>query len=302
MADGALGDDDPATDGPATDGPATDGPATDDPATDDPATGGLLAEPEREQPPVPPRLGIAGWLHWGWRQLTSMRTALLLLLLLAVAAVPGSVLPQNRVDPSLVRQYLGDHPALGSWLQRLGLFDVYSSPWFAAIYLLLFVSLIGCVLPRTRLHLRALRAAPPRTPRRLERMPVHLRRTVAATPDEVLRRSTTVLRRRRQWRAGRIREGRGGRHASRHSYQRCQSRSAGKLSIEVRRFLPGPRACVERSGRSGIQQSGGGLCERTNPDRGLVTFDEGHPVRGDTGCLRSTSRPWLKNPKWRHDA
>ena len=25
-----------------------------------------------------PRLGLVGWLRWGWRQLTSMRTALVL--------------------------------------------------------------------------------------------------------------------------------------------------------------------------------------------------------------------------------
>ena len=48
---------------------------------------------------------------------------------------------------------------------------MYASPWFAAIYLLLFVSLIGCVLPRTRIlwHQRvfpAESAPPPRPPRR----------------------------------------------------------------------------------------------------------------------------------------
>ena len=36
-----------------------------------------------------PRLGLVGWLRWGWRQLTSMRTALVLLLLLAIAAIPA---------------------------------------------------------------------------------------------------------------------------------------------------------------------------------------------------------------------
>lgn len=97
-------------------------------------------------------------MRWAWRQLTSMRTALLLLMLLAVAAVPGSVLPQNRVDSGRVQQYLADHPGLGPVLRRLGLFDVYASPWFSASYLLLFVSLIGCVVPRTRRHAKAVRA------------------------------------------------------------------------------------------------------------------------------------------------
>ena len=151
---------------------------------------------------VQPVLGPVGWLRWAWRQLTSMRTALLLLFLLAVAAVPGSIFPQRRIDSGAVQSYLDDHGQVGVWLDRLGLFDVYTSPWFSAIYLLLFVSLVGCVLPRLRVHLRAMRAAPPPVPRRLERMPAHAVRaldppsdasvgypaTVAATARDLLRR------------------------------------------------------------------------------------------------------------------
>jgi cytochrome c biogenesis protein len=144
-----------------------------------------------------PPMGAVGLLRWAWRQLTSMRTALLLLLLLAVAAVPGSVFPQRRVNVGQVEQYLADNPDYGPWLDRLGLFDVYSSPWFSAIYLLLFVSLVGCVLPRTRVHLRALRAAPPRTPRRLERLPGHARVVVDRPADDVLDTLAATLRRRR---------------------------------------------------------------------------------------------------------
>jgi cytochrome c biogenesis protein len=126
-----------------------------------------------------------------------MRTALLLLMLLAVAAVPGSVLPQDRVDPGRVQQYLADHPKLGPVLDRLSLFDVYASPWFSAIYLLLFISLIGCVVPRTRQHAKAIRARPPRTPRRLDRMPEHAVREVAAAPADALAAARTALRQRR---------------------------------------------------------------------------------------------------------
>ena len=46
-----------------------------------------------------PRLGPLGWLRWTWRQLTSMRTALFLLLLLAIGAIPGSTFPQRSIDP-----------------------------------------------------------------------------------------------------------------------------------------------------------------------------------------------------------
>lgn len=118
-----------------------------------------------------PSLGVVGYLRFFWRQLTSMRTALLLLLLLALAAVPGSLVPQRSSDPNGVIKYFTDNPDLAPILDALQLFDVFTSIWFSSIYLLLFLSLIGCVLPRTAHHLRALRTPPPKTPARLERLP-----------------------------------------------------------------------------------------------------------------------------------
>ncbi|MGN8553969.1 UNVERIFIED_CONTAM: cytochrome c biogenesis protein ResB [Microbacterium sp. SLM126] len=129
-----------------------------------------------------PVLGVVGWLRWGWRQLTSMRTALVLLLLLAIAAVPGSLVPQRSADPNGVTQYFADNPDLAPILDNLSMFDVYTSPWFSAIYILLFVSLIGCVIPRTRHHWKALRARPPRTPARLSRLDAHRTEVVELTP------------------------------------------------------------------------------------------------------------------------
>ncbi|WOF23601.1 cytochrome c biogenesis protein ResB [Microbacterium betulae] len=117
-----------------------------------------------------PSLGLVGWLRWGWRQLTSMRTALVLLLLLAIAAVPGSIFPQRMANPNGVTQWESDNPDLFPVLDALQLFDVYQSVWFSAIYILLFVSLIGCILPRTQHHWKALRSRPPRTPVRLRRL------------------------------------------------------------------------------------------------------------------------------------
>ena len=78
-----------------------------------------------------------------WRRLTSMRTALILLFLLAVAAVPGSLLPQRPLNPGKTSSYITAHGAWGRLLDAVGMFDVFGSVWFAAIYLLLFVSLIG---------------------------------------------------------------------------------------------------------------------------------------------------------------
>ena len=143
------------------------------------------------------RLTVLGWLRWGWRQLTSMRTALILLFLLAVASVPGSVLPQEGIDPAAVTQYYVSHPALAPILNRLSLFSVFAAPWFAAIYLLLFASLAGCVLPRTVRLIGSARQRPPRAPRNLARLPMSASYTTDLTPAAALAAAAGVLGRRR---------------------------------------------------------------------------------------------------------
>jgi cytochrome c biogenesis protein len=144
-------------------------------------------------PGTPGRLGPAGWLRWGWRQLTSMRTALILLFLLAVASVPGSVLPQEGIDPSAVTQYYAAHPALAPVLARLSLFNVFAAPWFAAIYLLLFASLAGCVLPRTFRLAGSARQQPPRAPRNLGRLPLTASYQTALEPAAALESACQLL-------------------------------------------------------------------------------------------------------------
>jgi cytochrome c biogenesis protein len=147
--------------------------------------------------PGPGELGAAELARWAWRQLTSMRTALVLLLLLAVAAIPGSVIPQSGVDSLKTSQWQEAHPSLTPIYDRLGLFAVYSSPWFSAIYLLLMVSLVGCIVPRLGVYWRGLRAAPPAAPRRLSRLPAHASYRTAEPAEEVLDRAREVLRSRR---------------------------------------------------------------------------------------------------------
>ena len=117
-----------------------------------------------------PDIGFVGWLRWFWRQLTSMRTALFLLLLLAAAAVPGSIYPQRSADPNGVTNFFNTQPELAKTLDKFQFFDVYTSSWFSAIYILLFISLIGCVIPRTIAHTRNLLAQPPAAPRSFARL------------------------------------------------------------------------------------------------------------------------------------
>lgn len=152
-----------------------------------------------EAPPaLPPRQSPLGRaravVRNGWRGLTSMRTALVLLFLLALAAIPGALLPQRSLNEQKVLQYIADRPVLGEWMDRFELFDVFSSFWFTAIYVLLFISLVGCILPRTVDHYRALRTPPVRVPRNLARLPHHHRAELDGTPESVVEQARARLR------------------------------------------------------------------------------------------------------------
>ena len=144
---------------------------------------------------------LVALLRTSWRQLTSMRTALVLLFLLALASVPGSLLPQRKVSIEAVTAWIEEHPGPAPVVDRLGGFDVYASPWFSAIYLLLFVSLLGCLVPRLRDHLRALRTPPVDAPRNLSRLPQHARgRHLPGEPPATAEGLRAALRSRR-WRS-----------------------------------------------------------------------------------------------------
>jgi cytochrome c biogenesis protein len=162
------------------------------------------------------------FLRWTWRQLTSMRTALILLFLLALGAIPGSVIPQDNVDALAAAQWRREHTTLAPIYEKLGLFSVYDSAWFAAIYVLLMVSLVGCILPRTRVYLRAATARPPKTPRNLSRLPEYRSFSTDAEPDAVLDQARAALR------GYRI-----DRHESSLSAERGYLREAGNLLFHL---------------------------------------------------------------------
>jgi len=117
-----------------------------------------------------PELQGISLLRYLWRQLTSMRTALILLLLLGLASIPGSVFPQRTQSPLKVREYFENNPSGAKLMDRFFLFDVYGSPWFSAIYILLFISLIGCVVPRSWHYFREIFKAPAQAPSSLSIM------------------------------------------------------------------------------------------------------------------------------------
>ncbi|MGQ0839265.1 cytochrome c biogenesis protein ResB [Actinokineospora sp.] len=152
-----------------------------------------------------------------------MRTALVLLFLLALAAMPGALLPQRSLNPPNVEAYIAANGWWGRFLDRLEFFDVYASVWFSAIYLLLFVSLVGCLVPRTVEYAKALRQQPVLTPRNLSRLPHHESATTDAAPADVLAAARTRL---RGWRQIE-REEDGGAHSL--SAERGYLRESGNL-------------------------------------------------------------------------
>ncbi|MEN9739823.1 MAG: hypothetical protein RLZ72_89 [Actinomycetota bacterium] len=147
-----------------------------------------------DEPVRGPKLGPFEFLRFAWRLLTSMRTAIVLLVLVAVAAIPGSIVPQRLADPNGVSNLKASDPNLYNIYESLQLFDVFTSVWFSAIYVLLFISLIGCILPRIRHHWTVLRSAPAETPRTWTRLPFRDKTALVGSVDESLDRAAAVLR------------------------------------------------------------------------------------------------------------
>ena len=169
-------------------------------------------------------LGVVEMLRWAWGQLTSMRTALFLLFLLALAAIPGSMIPQQSISPISVMDFQKANPFWDKIFEPLGFYNIYTSPMFSAVYLLLFVSLIGCILPRIGKYLRAVRKPPPKLPARIERLPETATAPVTSDLAGQLDRAEAWLKSKRY---------RTRRHADGVSAERGYSREAGNLVFHV---------------------------------------------------------------------
>lgn len=157
----------------------------------------LSTAPREESASSVPAMGVIAWARWFWRQLTSMRVALILLFLLSLGAIPGSLIPQNSVDELKVQTFKEAHTTVTPIYEKLQFFDVYSSVWFSAIYILLFVSLIGCIVPRTGQFIGQLRGRPPGAPKKLTRLPAYTTWRTDAEPEQVREAALALLRKRR---------------------------------------------------------------------------------------------------------
>lgn len=140
---------------------------------------------------------IVSYLRKAWRWLTSMRTALALLFLLALAAIPGSLLPQRDLNESNVTDFIESHGKVAEIYDKLQLFDVFSSIWFQAIFILLMISLVGCIIPRSWEHYKAWKTPPTRAPKYLDKMPLHAEGHSEHSPEEIEEATRKLL---KKWR------------------------------------------------------------------------------------------------------
>lgn len=140
---------------------------------------------------------IVSYLRKAWHWLTSMRTALALLFLLALAAIPGSLLPQRDLNESNVTDFVESHGKVAEIYDKLQLFDVFSSIWFQAIFILLMISLVGCIIPRSWEHYKAWKTPPTRAPKYLDKMPLHAEGHSEHSPEEIEEATRKLL---KKWR------------------------------------------------------------------------------------------------------
>jgi len=131
-----------------------------------------------------------------WRGLRRMRTAIILLFVLAAGASVGSLFPQRPVNQLKVDEWIANRPSWARTAEWFGLFDVYGSWWFTAIYVLLLVSLVGCIVPRYIAMARQLRSRP-RTDASIAGLQQYRETSVPIEPERALAEAEHSLGRRR---------------------------------------------------------------------------------------------------------
>ena len=96
---------------------------------------------------------LARW----WRTLRSLRFALVLMALIAVACIVGTLVKQEPYDPT---KAIADYGRpLGLLIGLLGLGHLYHTWWFLALLSLFALSTVACTVPRLRLRLGSLGSA-----------------------------------------------------------------------------------------------------------------------------------------------
>ena len=107
---------------------------------------------------------VKRWLLREWKTLAKMKTAVILLAIVAAFSIIATMLPQRVLQPQKTLDYIQAHRVLGPFFDDLGLFAVYESWLFLVPLILMYVSLGNCVLVRSRAMYRRWRRGLPRNP------------------------------------------------------------------------------------------------------------------------------------------
>lgn len=136
---------------------------------------------------------IVGFYRW----LRSMRTAMIMLLLLATASIVGTLLPQIGQQPANVAGFITKYPTLGPLLDRLQFFNLYGSWWFQLLVVFLLASLISCILPRTKAIFKRMTAPPQKSNEAsIRRLSNHVEINTSLDKEAALQATAAVLKRR----------------------------------------------------------------------------------------------------------
>jgi cytochrome c biogenesis protein len=90
-----------------------------------------------------------------WKFFSSVKLAVVLLIILAIVSVIGTVIQQNLPPEEYLREYSQSTIAL---FETLGFFDLYHTWWFVLILLLFTANLIICTLERLPYVIKAIKA------------------------------------------------------------------------------------------------------------------------------------------------
>jgi cytochrome c biogenesis protein len=130
-----------------------------------------------------------------WKFLSSIKLAIVLIIVLTVASVIGTLIPQGRSVAAYSARYGG---SLASILDALRLTRIFRAPWFLALLLLFAANTIVCTLsrfaPKWR---RAFRPARDFDLKAVASMPASCRLRLPLGPDAAREKVETALRRRR---------------------------------------------------------------------------------------------------------
>lgn len=93
-----------------------------------------------------------------------MKSAVLLLAIVAGFSIIATLLPQKALQPQKASDFIQAHQVVGPLYDQLGLFSVYESWFFIVPLVLMYVSLGNCVLTRSRALYRRWRRGLPKGP------------------------------------------------------------------------------------------------------------------------------------------